>query len=278
MHPIANTVIKGVNNVVPFDAPSKIPLDMKQAIYARNIERNQMCKSIKEGGMRCDSHIEEAKVEAKEWLDRDPSPKNRASYEKALKEYVLTGKYVEELLADGKTEEAQKAERNQWKIAPRRKLFSLAVQERMKLARNPETSESLQAMLTGDSSFNVRMELAKSSHNVKVLNRLAEDKDTRVSVWVARNPHTHPKTLTKMFMTGGDQHLMGIASNPNCPTSLYEALANLDVNFANLKSAIAKKEDCPLSLLEQLANSKRRWLQEAVSRHPRYIEAHSQES
>lgn len=232
-----------------------------------------MCKSKAEGGQRCDSHIKESKDNAKKRFDKDSSDKNKASYEKALKDYVLTDMYVEELEKRGKKEEAEKARRMQDRIAPHRKLFSLAVQERMKHASNPETHVSMQAVLTKDPSFNVRRELAKASQNIKVLHQLAKDEDTRVNHWVSRNPHTDPRTLTRLYNTGDPQHIMATASNPNCPASLYEGIVKADISLT--ARAIAQKDDCPLSLLEKLATHRSHWVKHDVAKHPRYIEAHS---
>lgn len=236
-----------------------------------------MCYSIDQGGMRCTthSHIDKARRDkALEKYANDASEANRQALTKAEQAWRLTQAGIDELREEAERENNDEKRANAERCQRLResKLRYAAevrarerkasgkpgtMKEKLALASDPATPPGMQETLAKDKNEKVRLAVATSSHDSGVLDLLWTDSDPKVLGAVARNEHTEAPALEALFaIAGKDPNSQGsirlsLASNANCPSSLYLPL--VQSGSSQTRSAIAKKLDVDARTLEVIA-------------------------
>ena len=93
----------------------------------------------------------------------------------------------------------------------------------------------------------------------KLLESLAQDKDSDVRSRVAGNPGCPPHVLEALVADKKVEVRAGVASNPACPTACFHVLADdlsRQTYGPSVQEAVAENPACPSSVLERLALSK----------------------
>lgn len=243
-----------------------------------------MCYSEAEsgrpGGWRCenDEHAqrERRKAErAEKVFEEDPSAENDEARKQAWLRYLETPAGIRELDAKGEKDAAERFRRRRERHRQQVKEFraknrkssskskSMTLAEKLAMAENPATPHEEQMKLASQKNQKVLMALARSSEDQEVLRKLALSGDTTPKQLALQNKAVSTETLKSLFTeasaSGDTDSLRRIARHDNCPTELYDALAEL------APGEIASKEDCPADILFSLTSSKFRHVRKEVA-------------
>jgi hypothetical protein len=102
-------------------------------------------------------------------------------------------------------------------------LLTLSLDEKLELAKNPNTSVETLKVLATDEDSSVRYWVVKNPNTlVETLNVLATDENADVRYWAAYNPNT-PVEILKVLATDKNSSVRcRVAQNPNYKTKTLE--------------------------------------------------------
>jgi HEAT repeat protein len=128
---------------------------------------------------------------------------------------------------------------------------------RESLAGNPNITEEMAAKLISVGGrvikVNILSNFAKSMSEaaLRILHKLADDKDRDVRMIVAAHPNTPDEVLTKLSNDRSSDVVERIAMNPKTPAKVLKRLADSD--SLSDRKAVARNPQCPAESLSDLA-------------------------
>lgn len=127
----------------------------------------------------------------------------------------------------------------------------MLVEERALLAKNSTNPEILEK-LSNDENISVRVFVADNPNTPPdVLDNLSND-DASIKASVARNENTSTETLEKLSTDNKDYVRSAVADNPNTPPDVLDKLSEDKDLF--VKGSVAKNENTPIEVIEKLAH------------------------
>jgi hypothetical protein len=105
-----------------------------------------------------------------------------------------------------------------------------------------------------------------NSASPKTLERLANDDDYQVRIYVAQNPNTPPETLDRLAKDESGYVRMAVAENPNTlPETLNRMSKDVD---SDVRYDVAQNPNTPPKSLRRLANDRVQYVRCEVAENP----------
>ncbi|VEP13171.1 hypothetical protein H1P_1870015 [Hyella patelloides LEGE 07179] len=138
---------------------------------------------------------------------------------------------------------------------------------RIALAKNSQISEATALFLIKDSSRKVRKYLAINLNiSLKIIETLARDRSSYVQVGVAKNPHTPPEILAKLATSEDCKVRRGVAENPQATLQILKRLKQDEDRLVLAK--LANNPSISFEIMEYLAEKAIAFVRQELAKNP----------
>jgi Leucine rich repeat variant len=148
---------------------------------------------------------------------------------------------------------------------------------RISVTQNPNTPQNSLLKLAQDSSYNVRLSLARFKHPIHrdVLSQLLQYSDERIRIEIASNLHTPPDILTVLASDSDSKVKVSAIVNPNLPSEFLHQILPQIQNEEEIEGILRGKivtgkrnPQIPASFLEQLSQHPKDTIRYLIASYP----------